>query len=199
MILIVAAMQSEIEYIEKHIHNDTHLLKTGVGKVNAAFQLAKALSANQYDAIINLGLAGATKPFIPGDVVFIDEATYHDFDLTMFGYHKGQVPGYPPFFKSDQELKKQIEKAISNIKHGTLYTGDRFMTGKMEDAMVFDMESAALFQVASSFHIPIISIKVISDIVGDHGHLENYRRFESEEGSKRLNDVYQKIMKEVIE
>ena len=199
MILIVAAMQSEIEYIEKHSHKDTHLLTTGVGKVNAAFQLAKALSNNHYEAIINLGLAGATKPFKPGDIVLIDEATYHDFDLTMFGYHIGQVPGYPPFFKPDQELKKQIEKALFDIKHGTLYTGDRFMTGKMEDAMVFDMEGTALFQVASSYQIPIISIKVISDIVGDHGHLENYRRFESEEGSKRLNDIYQKIMKEVIE
>jgi adenosylhomocysteine nucleosidase len=198
MILIVAAMHSEIEKIILDKHPQVHILQTGVGKVNAAFQLSKALSLNTYDGIINLGLAGATKPFKPGDVVNICQAKYHDFDLTMFGYQHGQVPGSPEFFEPDQALFGLANQSIENIQKGTLYTGDRFMTEKMEDHMVFDMEGTALFHVAQAYHIPMISIKVISDLVGDMDHIENYKRYESEDGANKLYQIYLSLLKGVI-
>ncbi|TNF08803.1 MAG: 5'-methylthioadenosine/S-adenosylhomocysteine nucleosidase [Bacillota bacterium] len=198
MILIVAAMQSEIDKIDQHKHPQVDILQTGVGKVNAAFQLSKVLAKKSYDAIINLGLAGATKPFKPGDVVNIERATYHDFDLTMFGYKIGQVPGCPEHFLPDKQLFDAANRSIEHIQKGFLYTGDRFMTGKMEDSMVFDMEGTALFQVANFYQIPMISIKVISDLVGDHDHIENYKRFESEDGSHKLYQVYLSLLKGVI-
>jgi adenosylhomocysteine nucleosidase len=39
------------------------------------------------------------EPFEVGDVVVVKEVSYHDFNLTMFGYEKGQVPGLPSIFE----------------------------------------------------------------------------------------------------
>lgn len=198
MILIVAAMESEIADIIKYPHPKVKVIQTGVGKVNAASVLSFELAKNPYDAIYNLGLAGATKPFKPGDVVVIDKAKYHDFDLTMFGYALGQVPHLPEYFYSNNSLHNQLKTILNHALNGTLYTGDRFMTGLMHDHMVFDMEGAALYHVAHMHQIPIISIKVVSDVIGEKDHLENYTQFESQNGSKLLLQIYQHIVKGVI-
>jgi adenosylhomocysteine nucleosidase len=193
MILVIAAMESEMKDIILHPHPNIKIVRTGVGKVNASYVLSRELSLHSYELIINLGLAGATTPFCPGDFVLIKDAAYHDFDLTMFGYKKGQVPGYPSPFVSDLKWMKKIEQAIQNIKIGSLYTGDRFMTEGITDHMVFDMEGAALYQVAYAYQVPIISLKVISDIVGSTEHLKNYTHFEAEQGSMRLLEIYQQL------
>ncbi len=193
MILVIAAMESEIKEIILDPHPNIKIVRTGVGKVNASCVLSRELTLRSYDLIVNLGLAGATIPFCPGDYVLIKDATYHDFDLTMFGYQRGQVPGFPDKFQSDNQWMKKIEDNIQHIKLGSLYTGDRFMTEGITHHMVFDMEGAALYQVAHAYQTPIISIKVISDIVGSKEHLKNYTHFEREEGSQKLLDIYQQL------
>lgn len=193
MILVIAAMESEMKDIILHPHPNIKIVRTGVGKVNASYVLSRELSLHSYELIINLGLAGATNPFCPGDFVLIKDATYHDFDLTMFGYKKGEVPGFPSPFLSDFKWMKKIEHTIQNLKIGSLYTGDRFMTEGITDHMVFDMEGAALYQVAYAYHVPMISIKVISDIVGSTEHLTNYTHFEANQGSQKLFEIYQQL------
>ena len=198
MILIVAAMATEISEIIKDSHRQLKIIQTGVGKVNAAASLSFELAKHPYDMIINLGVAGATKPFIPGDVVLIEKAKYHDFDLTMFNYAHGQVPGYPEYFLSDENLAKKLMRIIPQLKKGVLYTGDRFMTGKTDENMVFDMEATALYHVAYKHKIPMVSIKVISDIVGEQDHIENYIRFESQQGALKIQTIYNYIKNEVL-
>ena len=197
MILIVAAMASEIREIINEPQDNIKIIQTGVGKVNASSGLSYELAKNTYDMIINIGIAGATKPFVPGDMVLIEKAKYHDFDLTMFDYAIGQVPGYPEYFLTDEKLKHWVYQSIPHIKTGTLYTGDRFMTGKTEDNMVFDMEGAALYHVAHQHQIPIISIKVISDIIGEQDHIQNYTRFEAEAGASKILSIYNRLKGDV--
>ena len=193
MILICAAMKEEVKEILKHPHKDVDVLLTGIGKVNAAAQLAKYLSKHQVKAIYNLGFAGASSHFNVSDVIVIEKALYHDFDLTLFGYQKGQVPGFEPSFVSDPSLFTNIT-SWKNIKSSTLYTGDYFMTETKEIPFVVDMEGAALYQTAKIFNIPIISVKVVSDVLGMDKHYENYKAFEKEEGSKKLLNIYQKLI-----
>jgi adenosylhomocysteine nucleosidase len=199
MILYVFAMQSELDKVtEVPIHNgealrldDQHLiLKTGVGKVNAAYALSKTLALHKVDYVINLGFAGATYPFEVGDVVVIDEASYHDFDLTMFGYEMGQVPGMPPKFDSDLTLLKLMKHKISHLKEAKLYTGDTFVTKNSNEHFLVDMEGAALYHVAYQYGIPIISIKVVSDVLGSNEHLEKFKNFANEKGPLMIRDIY---------
>jgi adenosylhomocysteine nucleosidase len=190
MILIVAAMQSEVSEMIKHPKNDVEILITGVGKVNAARALTEILSTKKVSKIYNFGFAGATNPYQIGQIVCINEAIYHDFDLTVFGYQKGQVPGHPEVFKTDNSLIKSAKNRLLNITFGKLFTGDYFVTDIPSEPMIVDMEGTALYQVAHHYQIPIISFKVISDLIGMEKHLENYRRFEEQEGADVLLKLY---------
>lgn len=190
MILIVGAMQEELKSIAEHLKKDHQLIITGVGKVNAAMKLTQMINHERVRAIINLGFAGASSDYHIGDLVLIKEASYHDFDLSFFGYQKGQVPGYPPTFQTDAWWLKEVNNQFIGIKEGHLLTGDYFMSQPQEGHVLFDMEGAALYHVAYEHHIPILSIKVVSDVVGMDHHLEKYRQFEAEEGAKCLLDAY---------
>lgn len=190
MILIVAAMQEEIKDIAKSILPNTHVIVTGVGKVNAAMRLTEALQKERVEAIINVGFVGATNEYQVGELVVVKQAKYHDFNLSMFGYKRGQVPGYPACFESDLNWMVNLKKRLLNIKEGFLLTGDYFMTEKVKGSYVFDMEGAALYQVAHHYQIPMLSVKVVSDIVGMENHIDHYKKFEAEQGSITLKEVY---------
>ena len=197
MILFVAAMKEEVKLFYSHKSDEVKVLLTGIGKVNAAMFLTDFLAKNQVDAIYNLGFAGATEPFEVGDLVLIKDASYHDFDLSLFGYEKGQVPGFPVYFSSSDQLIKQVVNVYPSIKTGNLLTGDYFMTNKQEKPCILDMEGAALYHVAYQNQTPIVSIKVVSDVMGMSDHFKSYKKFEAQLGAELLDDIFKKLIKEV--
>ncbi len=195
MILLIAAMDEEVKEINKQRFENIDVIITGVGKVNAAMVLAEYLTNHAVEAIYNLGFSGATQPYEVGDLVLVNTTSYHDFDLSLFGYEKGQVPGYPHQFISDQKLMGQVKHKLPQIKEGHLYTGDYFKTEHKGEPCILDMEGAALYQVAHKKHIPIISIKVVSDVMGMENHFQSYRKFESQMGAELLKNVFIKLFK----
>lgn len=197
--LFVIAMDDEAKDIVKEFNliqetpfklykNNNNLLAISkVGKVNASATLSYLLAKYEVKLVINLGFVGASDNFKVGDVVSVKKALYHDFDATIFGYEKGQVPGLPPtYFSYDKIIDK------FNYKEATLYTGDYFMTNKMDGSYLVDMEGAAFFQVAYINSVKMISIKVVSDIIGSKNHINEYNDFEKM-GSKLIYDVYSKV------
>lgn len=197
MILIIGAMASETEAIAHLIKDPDNftlngknavtgeinghsvmILTTGVGKVNAAFGLTSVLSSYDVDYVINIGLVGGFKPLTSGQMVFVDEATYHDFDLTIFGYQKGQVPNLPEVFKPNPKRALEVKTKL-NLQGVKLYTGDTFMTKAIDENSICDMEGAAYFQVSHLLNTELISIKIVSDIVGEVSQLEDYSAFEN--------------------
>lgn len=197
MILLVAAMEEEIRDIRKHEYSNIDILLTGIGKVNAAMALTEYLMKHQVDGIINMGFSGATQPFEVGDLVLVRDVLYHDFDLSLFGYQKGQVPGFPERFHSDEKLLKFVLEKMPQMKAGQLLTGDYFKTEHKEQSCLFDMEGAALYQVAHHFNVPCLSIKVVSDVMGMENHFQSYKKFETESGSKLLDQAFSKLFGEV--
>ncbi len=193
MILVVLAMEEEAKQILEKQSQNKKVLLTGIGKVNAASRLSAFLATNQVDAIYNLGFAGASKPYQVGDIILIEQASYHDFDLTLFGYKKGQVPGFPESFHSSKKLFDEVKSKLGNIKTSRLFTGDYFMTEEKERSFVVDMEGAALYHVAYQYNIPMISIKLISDVMGMNDHFDSYKKFEKEYGAKTLFDIYESL------
>lgn len=195
MTLIVAAMQEEVsEILKSENKNNVDVLVTGIGKVNAAMHLSSYLTKHTVSKIINIGFAGGNIKYHINDVVWVKQAIYHDFDLSFFGYEKGQVPGFPAMYLPNKKLFDKTFKTLINAKKGLLFTGDYFMTTPSLEASIYDMEGASLFQVAHFFNIPMISIKVISDVIGAENHYEEYKTFEKEKGALLLLDVYKKIM-----
>lgn len=189
MILIVAAMQEEVSEILKIKSDKFECLVTGIGKANAALKLSEYLSKNKVDYIINLGFAGGNIAYNINDVVLINQAVYHDFDLTLFGYKKGQVPGFPESFESNKDMVNAIKEKVDYLKEGYLYTGDYFMTSPVDHPAVFDMEGTSLFQVAHYFKIPMVSLKLISDVIGMKEHFKAYKVFEQTTGAHLLAKI----------
>ncbi|MFA5720011.1 MAG: 5'-methylthioadenosine/S-adenosylhomocysteine nucleosidase [Acholeplasmataceae bacterium] len=200
MLLIVCAMESEASEIKKEIKNiEIHkltpdrfyyqgllkgkkvmLIITGIGKVNAALSVAVMLSKFEFKHIINVGLAGATKGYTIGDKVVIKDASYGDFDVTVgsFGYEFGQVPNMPNPFLSDYDLQKRAVFSLGAYED-SLYTQDKFVTKKdLKHSGVYDMEGAAIYQVAHVYQTKIISVKLISDIIDSDTQLEDFNHFE---------------------
>lgn len=160
---------------------DIVLLKSGIGKVNAAIGTTLLLEKFKPDFIINTGSAGGYDPTLNvGDIVISTEVRHHDVDLTVFGYEYGQVPQQPPFFQPDETLAEIAERCISRMQgmhttRGLICTGDQFMNDperverkrKLFPAMkAVEMEAAAIAQTCAQFGTPFIIIRALSDIAG---------------------------------
>ena len=79
------------------------LLRSGIGKVNAAMSTTILLQTFKPDYLINTGSAGGLNPELEvGDVVISNEVRHHDVDATIFGYEYGQVPQMPASFKANE-------------------------------------------------------------------------------------------------
>lgn len=199
-IAVIGAMEEEVELLRNEIENpetksianseftsgtyknhEVVLLKSGIGKVNAAMSTSILLNEYKPDYVINTGSAGGYDPTLEvGAIVISDEVRHHDVDVTAFGYEIGQVPQLPAAFKADERLMKLAEEAVFEIgKHqvatGLIATGDIFMhdPAKVEQVRkhfpqmkACEMEAAAVAQVCYQFEVPFVVIRALSDIAG---------------------------------
>lgn len=197
---IIGAMDEEITYLKNHMKITCEktiantlfiqgqlgiqkivLLKSGIGKVNAAMATTILHEQFQPDYIINTGSAGGlSKELSVGDIVISTEVLHHDVDVTVFDYSYGQVPNLPPTFHADQKLIDKTLEAANHInlpfKQGVIATGDSFMNDKKHSAMVkrkipkliaAEMEAAAVAQVCYQYETPFVIIRALSDIAGE--------------------------------
>jgi len=210
-ILLVIALESEArKIISKYklkpfkntlnvfnnIDESIYLIISGIGKVNCAINVCKYQHLNDFEYIINLGASGAYGNFNQGDDVIVKNAKYHDFDLTLFDYKKGQVPGFPEYFYSNTKLVNLLIQEYPNMRCVKLLTGDFFVTEKVadEDEYVVDMEGAAFFQTLFDSKAKLLSAKVISDVINGHNY-EKYSAFEESKIDQYVLDLFEKIYK----
>lgn len=155
------------------------LVKSGIGKVNAARTTQVMIQNFNLQYIINLGAGGSINSMLNvGDVLIAKEVVQHDFDITAFGHSKGYITGVGDKIICNRELINEMEQMILlmpernyQIKIGVIATGDIFCTQSwMKDkirikfnADVVDMECAAIAQVCYLDNIPFIGIRSISD------------------------------------
>ena len=202
---IIGAMDEEVELLKATLEDredhciagyslftgkmhgvDVVLLKSGIGKVNAAIGTTLMLQVFQPTCVINTGSAGGfASDLNVGDVVISSEVRHHDVDVTVFGYEPGQVPGLPAGFTPDNYLAEIAEGCISrmegiNTVKGLIATGDSFMNCPERVAKTrenfptmkaVEMEAAAIAQTCHQFDIPFIVIRALSDIAGKESNL----------------------------
>lgn len=175
------------EYTIGKLNNkDVVLLRSGIGKVNAAMSTTILLEKYKPNYVINTGSAGGYDPNLEvGDVVISTEVCHHDVDVTAFGYEYGQVPKLPATFKADEKL---IHLAVEGAKEinqfqvvkGLIATGDSFMDdpkrvefvrGKFPELKAVEMEGAAIAQVCYQFNTPFVVIRSLSDIAGKQSNI----------------------------
>ena len=204
-IAVIGAMEQEVELLRNTLTNtetqtianseyttgtyegkEVVLLKSGIGKVNAAMSTTILLHTFKPDVVINTGSAGGYDPALEvGAVVISDEVRHHDVDVTIFGYEMGQVPQMPPAFKSDEKLMDIAKQAVTEVgEHqygvGLICSGDSFMNDPVRVEKVreyfpqmkaVEMEAAAVAQVCHQFSTPFVVIRALSDIAGKESNI----------------------------
>lgn len=179
--LFVFALESEagIEF-----HNEEKLF-IGVGKINAAYNLMKALQQTQPDIVINLGTAGSTT-FKRGEVVNCTQFIQRDMEVMALGFKKFETP----FENAPIILTHGLK--VPNIPQGICGSGDQFeMEHKNDEYNVIDMEAYALAKVCQLENIDFLCLKYISD--GADGNAVNDWNTEVKLASKKLREVFNNI------
>ena len=195
-IAIIVAMQSEFELVSHILENAVEseiegarcmmgllygkeiiLLKSGIGKVNAAMQVTSLIAKMLPNYIINSGVAGGIgEGMHQGDIVVGTEACYHD--VWCGEGEWGQVQGFPLKFPANEHLleaAKSVVKDNSQLVFGLICTGDQFISDlatlqgikrNFPDGKAVDMESAAIAQVCYAKQVPFMSLRIVSDTPG---------------------------------
>lgn len=152
-VLFTFALESEAaEVFTEYPH-----LICGIGKVNAVYQLMKAIHRKKPRLIINLGSAGSTD-YKRGEIVCCTRFIQRDMDVRGLGYALYETPfsDLPPVLEYGLRMEG-VPEAICG-------TGDNFeMAHAATTYNVVDMEAYALALVAWKEHIPFLCLKYISD------------------------------------
>lgn len=199
-------------YSGKLGNTDVVVVKSGVGKVNAA--LCAQLLAVKFNVskVINTGIAGATgKGLGVFDFVVSTKAVYHDFDVRIFGYKRGQVPGMEMYFEADKELSEKAVKVFNStefskehkIVKGCIASGDQFIADKTVkddivktfDPMCVEMEGAAIAHACTLNKIPFVIIRCLSDCADDSA--TNTYEFNEDLCAKMCSEFVEKLVKEI--
>ena len=184
--LIVCALEIETQGQLK----DYDVLYTGVGKVNATFELTRKFgkygSYIPYDLVINYGTAGSRK-IKKGKLVDCTKFIQRDMDVTGLGFMRGETPFEqdPPFIIQQQNIE------FNPIgRNATCGSGDNFVEDKTNYyGEVVDMEAYALAKVCYLYDVPFISFKYITDGADEQAH---------EDWEANLADGIEKFKREVL-
>lgn len=165
------------------------LVRSGIGKVNAAMCTQILIDIFHVDMVINTGVAGALHADLNvGDIVVSTDSLQHDIDASAFGDPRGMIPGLKEsVFVADQKLLDIIDQITiedHKIFKGRILTGDqgiasseikRFLVENFEGYCV-EMEGGAIAHVCYLNKIPFLIIRAISDKADEEVEI-NYNEF----------------------
>lgn len=185
------------------------IVRSGIGKVNAAICAQILISNFHVTAIINTGVAGAIKEDLEvGDLVISTDVLEHDFDVTGFGYKLGQIPRMDEYiFKSDSKLIEMAKKAgeKENKKHktftGRILSGDVFVACPERKELLWtefqgyctEMEGAAIGHTCYLNKVPFVIIRAMSDKADGTAH-HNFQEF-VHEAAKNSSEIVMDMLK----
>ena len=166
-VLIVFALENEAQGLFRSFPK----IYCGVGKVNAAYRLTKALSdwQNQHKRlpgmILNLGSAGSPH-FKTGTLANCTRFIQRDMDTTALG-----TPAYATPFE-DIAVPLVNGARFSDYPEAVCGSGDNFVTDASAAPWnVIDMEAYALAKICALENIPFGCLKYITD--GADGNAAN--------------------------
>lgn len=195
MILTTISNKASMKFMEGSLSGcQVVIVRSGIGKVNAAVCTQILIDDFGIDCIINTGVAGSLKNEIDiGDIVLSSDTLQHDMDATGFGYDAGIIPRMDrSVFEADREmvrLAKTVNESVNPDIHtfvGRIVSGDQFISAADRKDFLqntfhgycTEMEGAAIGQAAWLNGIPFLIIRAISD-KADHSAETDYSEFEA--------------------
>lgn len=213
MILIIGAMDEEVQallpYFEDlknqqlyhrnlYMNDEVVIVKSGVGKVEAAYTTTMMLNHFDIDFVINIGSAGGLHPEQKvGDIVIATHLVYHDFiiDVNVEGLGGSRYQFASSSYLVDK-AKDVLEKL--NLRHhiGHGVSGDQFVYRKEQvsfikehfpKALFCEMEATAIGHVCTLMDTDFIILRSLSDITvveDNHIAFEQYLTLAAKNSAK---------------
>lgn len=200
---IIVAMDKEFELLQgmQLPQHEVFLVKSGIGKVNAAIAAINLINRHHPDLVINSGVAGGIDTCLTiADLVIGTQTCYHDFYAGDVSDHLKEL-GFEQFIAADNhvvQVAKQITAGRDDVKFGLGCTGDQFITtkealfqikNKFAEALFVDMESNAIAHVCAKMQVPFVALRIISDTPWVDNHAEQYATFWSDAPKKNFELV----------
>jgi len=172
-----------MKFYEGRLNNkDVVLVRSGIGKVNAALCAQILIDNFAVDKVIFTGVAGAIDEDLDvGDIVVSTDAIQHDLDASVIGHELGEVPNMDKIvFAADEELillaaeagKKLVaDGADIKVVKGRVLSGDQFIADYEKVAWLretfagycAEMEGAAVGHACFLNDTPFVIIRSMSD------------------------------------
>ena len=202
MIAIIAAMDSEVnaitsimEQTEKTSISGIHMtrgtlsgkkvivMKSGVGKVNAAMSTTILLENFVIEKVVNIGTAGGLKKEQEIlDAVVSNRVCQHDFDTSPID---GDA-GIGLYFDADEALTKACVNVLEQMQvtthTGLVATGDQFIAEEEKlkrletvfpTAVCAEMEAGSIAQICTHYKVPFVVLRSLSDVAHrDDSHMD---------------------------
>jgi len=183
------------------------LVVTGVGKVAAAMAAQFVCDAHRPQALISVGLAGGIgEPGERGRLIVATGAVQHDFDARPLTNKKGEVPGLGvTTLHSDHVVTERLRIAALKVVEraqivvsGMVLTGDQIVTSRdvrdrllkdFPDGTCFDMETAAVAQVAHQNQVPWGALRITSDSADENFNLHEVLGFGADSAAELFDRV----------
>ena len=170
--------------------NNLVVVHSGIGIANSAAATQSLIDNFKVTEIINYGAVGGNKHVAVYDLITPKKIFYHD--VTTPWYKRGQTPGEKEFYLN----------VLSSSKNNNIGSGSSFITSKETidlvkkelDIDIFDMEVAAIAQIADKNNVPLKVIKCVSDSIGHtDDELGNINERIEEAGKKAFERMLEEI------
>lgn len=174
---IMFVMAVDAEY-GPHLKTRIRPLMTGVGPVEAAVVLSRALTRLEAesrlpDLVVSLGSAGS-RSLEQTEVYQVSSVAYRDMDASPLGFEKGRTPFL------DHPAVVPMTLRIPGIAEASLSTGGNIVSGAAYDlvaANMVDMETFAVLRCCQVFGLPLIGLRGISDGKAELKHVDNWTEY----------------------
>ena len=184
------------------------IVKSGIGKVNAALCVQILADLFNVTHVINTGVAGSLNAKLNiGDILISKIALQHDMDATNFGYPKGEIPqmGITEFVANDKmvslaydtctKLFPEITAVVGRVVSGDQFIAEDDIKKRLIDEFQGDcceMEGAAIAHGAYLNNIPFVVLRAISDKADGSAQMD-YPTFE-QESAKRCAKLVENLV-----
>ena len=144
----------------------------GVGPVEAAINVTRALAAEKPNVVVSLGSAGS-RTLEQAEVYAIASVSYRDMDASPLGFEKGATP----FLDLPAELLLTV---LGDRPAKRLSTGGNIVSGAAYDGIdadMVDMETFAILRACMIFGVPLVGLRGISDGADDLHHFDDWTQY----------------------
>ena len=184
------------------------LVLMGIGKVAAARATQFVCDMFAPRSFLTIGLAGGIESGRPGTVVIASGAIQHDYDARPIAPARGVMPDLQmSVFPADAGMAAALIRAAQRsvegpglVRSGLVLTGDQIITSReVRDGTLaefpggacFDMETAAVAQVAHLNEVPWGAVRITSDAADESFDVKEVLGF----GLETASDLFARIVR----